>query len=158
MNGFVLDEKYTSKETGIEYYFYCASTNLEKGTFWQKDSKSFHELDYSIMQTNKDLSGNYTIKHDCEGEIMSGFIPNEKYTNIETGIDYYFYAQSIAPKIGIFYSNGGGYTHFNYSEMTANKDLFGEHTIKYDCITYIVNKEIKERFDAIIKEAQEYSN
>ena len=90
MNGFVIDEKYTSKETGIEYYFYSASANLEKGTFWQKDSKSFHELDYSIMQPNKDLDGNYTIKHDC--------------------------------------------------------------------VEYSVSKEIKERFDAIIKEAQEYSN
>lgn len=90
MNSFVIDEKYTSKETGIEYYFYSASANLEKGTFWQKDSKSFHELDYSIMQPNKDLNGNYTIKHDC--------------------------------------------------------------------VEYSVSKEIKERFDAIVKEAQEYSN
>ena len=90
MNGFVLDEKYTSKETGIEYYFYSASANSERGTFWQKDSKSFHELDYSIMQPNKDLDVNYTIKHDC--------------------------------------------------------------------VEYSVSKEIKERFDAIVKEAQEYSN
>ena len=90
MNGFVLDEKYTSKETGIEYYFYSASTNSERGTFWQNDSKSFHELDYSIMQPNKDLDGSYAIKHDC--------------------------------------------------------------------VEYSVSKEIKEKVDAAIEEAQEYSN
>jgi len=90
MDRFIIDEKYTSKETGIEYYFYSATSDDKKGTFWQKDSRSFHELDYSIMQPNKDLSGNYTIKHDC--------------------------------------------------------------------VEYSVSKEIKERFDAIVKEAQEYSN
>jgi len=90
MNGFVIDEKYTSKETGIEYYFYCTTSDDKKGTFWQKDSRCFHELDYSIMQSKKALSGNYTIKHDC--------------------------------------------------------------------VEYSVSKEIKERFDAIVKEAQEYSN
>ena len=88
MNGFVIDEKYTSKETGIEYYFYSASANSEKGTFWQKDSKSFHELNYSIMQPNKDLSGNYTIKHDCVEYSVSKEIKEKVDAAIEEAINY----------------------------------------------------------------------
>ena len=88
MNGFVIDEKYTSKETDIEYYFYSASANLEKGTFWQKDSKSFHELDYSIMRPNKGLSGNYTIKHDCITYSVSKEIKEKVDAAIKEAIDY----------------------------------------------------------------------
>ena len=45
-------------------------------------------------------------------------------------------------------------SYFKYARKHAEKT----YTIKHDCVEYNVSREIKERFDEIIKEAQEYTN
>jgi len=89
---------------------------------------------------------------------MDDFIPNEKYTNIESGIEYYFHGAFSEGKGTFWQKDSRSFHELDYSIMQPNKDLSGNYTIKYDCVEYSVSRSIKERYDAIIKEAQKYSN
>ena len=51
-------------------------------------------------------------------------------------------------------SDMGTIQNYKYARKIVEKT----YTIKHDCVEYNVSREIKERFDEIIKEAQEYTN